>query len=209
MKKREARAVPDSEPAPPLRPYPQRAAGRGGPGPHASLARGSGGSARPGPPGAQQPRRTAPRPSAGPASRRHWRPKGLRPERGGGGRPGGRARRAFRSCGPRRDLPRAHAAILPPLLALSKWPPGPAAPASPPGPGSGVRGPPSPRPRSVAGGTAESEGRRPTRRPGVREVRVRPRVRAAQPALCSPESAAAARLLRGRREAAAPPQVEG
>lgn len=37
----------------------------------------------------------------------------------------GRARARRGSAGPRRrDLPRAHAAILPPLLELSKWPPG-------------------------------------------------------------------------------------
>lgn len=105
------------------------------------------------------------------------------------GRPGGRARRAFRSCGPRRDLPRAHAAILPPLLALSKWPPGPAAPASPPGPGSGVRGPP---PRAHAPWPAAPRSPKAVGPRGVPAYTRRGC--AAQPALCSPESAAAARL---------------
>lgn len=139
-----------------------------------------------------------PRPGPCPRSSRDARPE--RPERpgagarqptaggAGGGDPAGCARSApWAARGPgarrgwarrRRHLPRAHAAILRPLLARSKWPPGPAARPPEPGTGQGasaraVSAPLRPRPASGAppararalwpAGTSGSEGRGPYR----------------------------------------------
>lgn len=192
---------PRLRPAPPFRPSPERAAGRGGHGPHASssAARAGAHAAAPG----------RSRRDGGPGGRSRARPAAVISARSAAAAMGGRARSTrvpLLWAAPRpTSCPRSHLAAAPRALKMASRPRG-ALPASPPGPGVRcARAPAPPRPRSVAGGTAGPEGRGAQAASRRTRGRARPPVGAGQPTLYGREGAGAARPLRARREAPAPP----